>query len=308
MNDRFIVKFNTYQRRFRQPLQTNHGLWRVREGIIVSLIGQDGNIAQGEIAPLPWFGSETMAQALKFCQQLNSTITRAEIVTIADGLPACQFAFESALENLDNCSLDINWERLNYCYLLPTGNDAIEQIASRQNQQHSTTFKWKIGVNPIEEEIAELQQLVQVLPPGSKLRLDANGGLDITQARALLSATEEMPAIEFIEQPLPPPQFTEMLALSREYSTPLALDESVANCDRLQSIYQRGWRGIFVIKAAIMGYPSRLRLLCHQNSLDTVFSSVFETDIGRQAVLKLATTLSDTQRAVGFGVEHWFND
>ncbi|HAA31219.1 MAG TPA: o-succinylbenzoate synthase, partial [Cyanobacteria bacterium UBA8553] len=90
------------------------------------------------------------------------------------------------------------------------------------------------------------------------------------------------------------------------YSTPIALDESVATIDQLEECYQKGWRGIFVIKVAIAGSPKRLRQFCQKHDIDTVFSSVFETSIGRQAALQLAAELSNPNRAVGFGVNHWF--
>ena len=99
-----------------------------------------------------------------------------------------------------------------------------------------------------------------------------------------------------------------MLEMSAQYSTPIALDESVATLDELEDSYQRGWRGIFVIKAAIAGSPKRLRQFCQKRDIDAVFSSVFETAVGRQAALQLATELSNPNRAVGFGVNHWFND
>ncbi|MGL6341592.1 MAG: o-succinylbenzoate synthase, partial [Waterburya sp.] len=35
MEDRFKFKFELYQRRFKQPLRTSHGVWQVREGIII---------------------------------------------------------------------------------------------------------------------------------------------------------------------------------------------------------------------------------------------------------------------------------
>lgn len=315
MGDRLTVEFNIYQRRFRQPLQTSHGVWRVRKGIIVSLSDSRGKIGQGEIAPLPWFGSETLTEALTFCRQLNGSITREEIANIPNHLPACQFAMMSALENLDRIYPNVNYHQLNYCHLLAPQQINPAYFASLAKQQYPYTFKWKIGIKPIETEIAEIKQLIQVLPAEAKLRLDANGGLNLTQVRKLLTVTDNLAVIEFVEQPLPPALFTEMLALSKDYSTPLALDESVANCDRLETIYQAGWQGIFVLKAAIMGYTSHLRSFCQENNLDTVFSSVFETEIGRQAVLNLAVTTgdhpsgsseADRQRAVGFGVNHWF--
>lgn len=63
----------------------------------------------------------------------------------------------------------------------------------------------------------------------------------------------------------------------------------------------------FVIKPGIVGSPSRLRQFCQQHKIDVVFSSVFETEIGRQAALKLAAELSEHHRAVGFGVNHFLS-
>ena len=68
-----------------------------------------------------------------------------------------------------------------------------------------------------------------------------------------------------------------MSELSNQYSTPLALDESVATLTQMQACYQRGWQGIFVIKPAIAGFPSQLRKFCQEHKIDAVFSSVFET-------------------------------
>ena len=48
--------FRPYRRRFKPPLQTNHGLWKVRDSIILRLANETG-ISYGEIAPLNWFGS-----------------------------------------------------------------------------------------------------------------------------------------------------------------------------------------------------------------------------------------------------------
>jgi len=35
---------------------------------------------------------------------------------------------------------------------------------------------------------------------------------------------------------------------------------------------------------------------------------VFETAIGRQAALKLAVELSSHNKAIGFGINHWFDE
>ena len=97
-----------------------------------------------------------------------------------------------------------------------------------------------------------------------------------------------------------------MQELSNSYSTPIALDESIANFQQLEFCFHQGWGGIFVIKPAIIGSPFRLKEFCKKHQIDIVFSSVFETEIGRKAALKLAAELSTNNRAVGFAINHFF--
>ena len=309
-NCSYQFKFSPYQRPFRHPLHTSHGIWRVREGIIITITDAMNLTGRGEIAPLPWFGSETRGEALQFCRKLGNSLTKDDIANIPDRLPACQFGFESALTDLINHHTNkTKYQSLNYAHLLPAGEKALTTWQTKGIEDNFSnlgmTFKWKIGVYSLTKEIQIVKELLQVLPPNTKLRLDANGGLNIQQAKQWLNVAEQNHKIEFIEQPLPPQQFTEMLALSKDYSTPLALDESVANLKQLEECVEKGWPGILVIKAAIAGKPSLLRQFCQQHSLDLVFSSVFETEIGRQAALDLAVELGNPHRAVGFGIQYF---
>ena len=297
----FRFDFRCYRRRFLQPLVTNHGIWHTREGIIVCLDG----CGYGEIAPISWFGSESLEQALDFCRQLPVEVTEEMIFSIPDNLPACQFGFESALGGIGNGENKEYSQFLTYSGLLPSGEGALSQW-ERLWKQGYRTFKWKIGVDTISQELKIFELLTRSLPPAAKLRLDANGGLSYEEAKVWLGTCDDIPAnIEFIEQPLPVAQFSEMLELSANFKTAIALDESVATLSQLDNCFQQGWRGIFVIKPAIAGSPSRLRKFCQQHQIDAVFSSVFETTIGRQAALQLAAELSLTNRAVGFGINHF---
>ena len=303
MDYRLKFQYRLYQNQFQQPLRTSHGIWQTREGIIISLTNSVGT-AQGEIAPLPWFGSETLARAEEFCQQLQGYITEEQISAIPDRLPCCQFALESAYLALTQPQSN-NIAPLDFCYLLPAGTKALDVWQEIDTDSKNPTFKWKIGVLPVNEEIEILHRLLDLLTPKAKLRLDANGGLTLEHARRLLNICDRYPQIEFIEQPLSPKYLNEMLQLSREHSTPLALDESVASFKQLQSAHRQGWQGVYVIKAAIMGFASRLTQYCQDNDLDIVFSSVFETEVARQRVLSLAQQLNHP-RAVGFGVGHLY--
>ena len=321
----YRFEFRPYRRRFGRSLITNHGNWDIREGIILRLTDESGKVGWGEIAPISWFGSETLEQALDFCRQLPREITDEIIFSIPDELPACQFGFESGWEMgserdeedeednfiTPNSSL-LTPNSLFYSALLPAGEAALNEWETLWQQGYHT-FKWKIGVYAIADELEIFKSLIYTLPAFSKLRLDANGGLTYEEANLWLrtcdnfKANPELPLeIEFIEQPLPVEQFQQMLELSTSYKTAIALDESVATLGQLAACYQQGWRGIFVIKPGIAGSPSRLRKFCQQHQIDTVFSSVFETAIARLAALRLAAELSRNNRAVGFGIDHFF--
>jgi O-succinylbenzoate synthase len=366
----YQFEFRTYQRKFKRPLRTSHGIWDTRSGIILRLVGENNRIGWGEIAPLSWFGSESFEQALDFCHQLPANLSSEMIFAISAELPACQFGFESALSNDKNspppappsqggekaqlpaCQFGFESALSNdknspppappsqggeksknlthlcqeeektlsqYSGLLPAGETALQALQVLWLGGYRT-FKWKIGVAAIEQELKIFHQLIQVMHnlcdrESAFLRLDANGGLSYSQAKTWLEACDKVNAtpdfsadIEFLEQPLPVTQFQEMVELNAIYATAIALDESAANLDRIQECYSQGWRGIFVIKPAICGSPSQLRKFCQTHNIDAVFSSVFETQIGRQAALSLARELSLNNRALGFGTDCWFDD
>jgi o-succinylbenzoate synthase len=336
----YRVEVTPYARPFRQPLQTSHGVWAVREGAIVTLTAADGSIGQGEIATLEWFGTESLGEAIGFCAGLNGWITTEQIFGIPDRFPCCQFGFESAIEGLSACGNvgDPPFDKLtaspksplkrgtlnsshvppflrgargdqdskrspSIAALLPTGKAATHSWQTHHDRG-DRTFKWKIGVHPIDDEIQWFHALHQQLPHDCQLRLDANAGLSLDAAKRWLETFEQYP-IEYLEQPLPVEQFAAMQTLGETYGTPIALDESIANLQSLQDCYDRGWEGIYVIKPAIVGSPRKLQgfLQCH--TLDVVFSSVFETEVGYAAGLRLADRIG-YDRALGYGTNHWW--
>ncbi len=304
---RYRLDYRFYQRPFRAPLQTAYGLWSVREGIILRLQDEDGRIGWGEIAPLHWFGSESVQDAVTFCQQLPSHLTIDHVLTVPSNLPACQFGLEAAWEDLQHSAVRAPIKLQASAVLLPTGAAALSHAYPQ-----AEIYKWKIGVAPIAAEIEVLTQLLQRLPAEAKLRLDANGGLTEADAHQWLEWCDRRNAtsakIEFLEQPCPPGQVNKMLELSRQYATPIALDESVANLQQLKVCYDQGWRGIFVIKAAIAGSPLQLRDFCQSRQLDVVWSSVFETAIAQRFIQRYLVQPLHTKHVLGFGTSAWFDD
>ncbi|MEM1310552.1 MAG: o-succinylbenzoate synthase [Cyanobacteria bacterium P01_H01_bin.153] len=310
------LQVRTYCRAFRQPLRTAHGPWEKRSGLMLRLADEHGRSALGEIAPLSWFGTETLAQAQVFCDRWPHRFAAEKIAEIPQALPACQFGFGAALERLadePHHTPSSSHSPAAICALLPTGEAALTRWSELWERGHRT-FKWKIGVAPVAEELSLLHFLTKALPPTAQLRLDANGGLTAEAALAWLSACDRAPiTIEFVEQPLPPNQIIDWLHQTRgRFNTPIALDESVATLQQLQSVYQQvGNQVIYVLKPAIAGFPQQLLNYCLAHRLDVVLSSALETPVGRTVAWTLAQRFwaaGRPQRALGFGVDHWFVD
>ncbi|NJK64830.1 MAG: o-succinylbenzoate synthase [Synechococcaceae cyanobacterium SM2_3_1] len=298
------LNYKQYHRPLKTALRTHHGSWQEREGILLQLINREGCISYGEIAPLPWFGSEPLNEAWNFLQALPREIEPLDVLaSLPPSLPATRFGLESAW-------LDLRYELPESCVPLPCCGLLLSGEAALKGwqdlwQQGYRTLKWKIAVADLDQELSWLQQLLDQLPPEVRLRLDANGGLTSEQARRWLRHCQD-PRIEYLEQPLPPGEFEEMIRLSQEFSTLIALDESVASFAQLQQCCQRGWQGVMVIKLGILGSPDLLDQLYRTYHLDLVMSSCLETLIGAYHVARYTQQCQWTTRALGYGLDHLF--
>ena len=304
MDDTYHHRYFPYHIPLRQPLHTAHGLWTHRQGIIVELTAASGALGRGEIAPLPWFGTESPEEAAAFCRHLGPVVNLKTLLNIPDSFPCCQFAFASALMSF-NPPAFVPPPEEQYCQLLPTGPAALELVKNPHFQPTTLTYKWKIGLADFAQEKGWLDQLRAHLPPQAHFRLDANGSLSTASAQQWLNYGDRQGGIEFLEQPLAPQELGTMQSLASQFQTPLALDESVSSWQSLQKIHHQGWNGIYVLKVAILGNPRRLGSWLAQHPVERVYSSVLETPLGRQQVLQWLGRWGIGDRALGFGVDGW---
>lgn len=163
-----VLAFKTYRRPFRRPLQTGHGEWAVREGILLRLEREDGSIGFGEVAPLPWFGTETLEHACQYLEAGRGTVPEA----VPPELPCTRFALDCARGALAETPA----KTFHVAGLLPAGPEALE-VAEKLLSEGYSTLKWKIGVTPMESEQRVATQLFRLLHGRGILRLDANGAL-----------------------------------------------------------------------------------------------------------------------------------
>lgn len=298
-----VLTCKPYRRPFRRPLITGHGSWDTRDGLLVRLEDRDGRAGYGEIAPIPWFGTETLVSARFQLGLLGTEVHPEDIRQIPSTHPCCQAALGAAMEELQGTPYP-SGRRLPVSALLPSGDEAVFSLKERLSEGF-VTAKIKIGVGGRDREMSLVERLCGLLPEGGRLRLDANGALDTASASAWLEFAADLP-IDFLEQPIPPDDPDGLLGLAADFPTPVALDESVVRVDDLKRWRDRGWPGLFVIKPSLAGSPGVLREEMGDDDA-FVFSTAMETAIGHRSALRIAF-LSSSRRALGFGVGAFFPD
>jgi len=311
----FRLEFRRYSLPFCGVVRTGHGAWAVREGIMVRIERDSGRAGYGEAAPIPWFGSETVAEDEARLAESRGAVDAAILEQIDERLGCLRFAIACALGPEAGVAPAV--QRLPVAALLPAGKAACA-AADKALEAGYVAFKWKVGVHDDADERVMLDDLLARLPGHARLRLDANGAWTTRRAMKWLACCAERP-IEFVEQPClagasqgaAGQRRTEdaLLGLAAEYPTPIALDESVTGLPSLRAWLARGWRGVLVVKPALAGDPAGLLALLGKSQADVVFSSAFETGVGRQAALRVAFSFKGPrQRALGFGMGPLFAD
>lgn len=295
-----------YRLPLRTPLRTAHGPWTEREGILVRLEDESGHVGFGEIAPIPWFGTETLAEAEEVCRKFGDRVETATLDQVSNRLGAVRFALAAAQTRPADAWTSA--PRVPLTALLPAGRAALAVLPERL-EGGWLSFKWKVGVGEPDQELGLLDELLSVLPGYAKLRLDANGAWNRKTAERWLARCADRP-IEFVEQPVAPTDESALHGLAEDFPVKIALDESVAQLAEARRWQAEGWPGVFVLKPAIAGPLDELAAWMVATQADVVLSSAIETALGRAAILRFALRHHTAllRRAPGFGVGEVFGD
>ena len=293
----------TYRRPLPKPLRTAHGWWAEREGLIIRLEDEQGRVGFGEVAPIPWFGTETMAAAEETCRKFGDSVDAGLLDAVPESQGCVRFALAQARGGREAPAVSL---RLPVAALLPAGREALGVLREKLAGGFQA-FKWKVGVGPVDDELGQLDDLLAGLPPHATLRLDANGGWTPREAGRWLARCADRP-VEFVEQPVAPAEQDVLLGLAGDYPVKLALDESVASLAAARHWQGLGWSGVFVMKPALTGPLAELAGWICGTKADVVFSSAIETALGRSAILEAVLGQSLTKRALGFGTAGIFGD
>ena len=300
--------FKAYRRPFAKTFATSSDAMSKRPGVLIRLRDSDGRLGFGEAAPIESFGTESFVGCVAACSEMKGNIEYEDVRPTLSALPCLRFGMESALAMMVDSpepprEIEKPWP---VCGLNSDLSD-LESVERRLEMGYRG-LKFKIGKESFDRERRGFDAVFDRLGEGIGLRLDANGGLSLLEARRWLEFLTDTP-VEYLEQPLPRGQEETMRALAMDFPTAIALDESVVSAEDLYRWRDAHWPGLYVIKPSLAGGRAELiDALREGESGSIVFSSALETLVGTAAALSVAIEVGDRDRMLGFGVECLFAD
>jgi O-succinylbenzoate synthase len=169
----------------------------------------------------------------------------------------------------------------------------------------ATTAKVKVAEpgQELRDDIARVAAVRDVLGPAGRIRVDANMGWDVRQAREALGALAAY-GLEYAEQPCP--SVTDLAELRTSLAragidVPIAADESIRKASDPLLVARAGAADFVVVKVAPLGGVRRALAIVAECGLPAVVSSALDTSVGMAGGLALAACLPELDHACGLG-------
>lgn len=295
-----------------------------REGVLLTLRDDLGNVGLGEASPLPGFSPDTVHGVHAALDAALPALLRGDLnegleLPPGDRSPSERFALETALLDLvarrralpahtllgGDAPVAVNG------YAGPACSPTLVADARALLDAGFGTIKVKVGGGSFESERSSLSRLRATLGDTFSLRLDANGAWSLDEARANLASLAPLD-VEFVEQPV---AGAELLALG-EAAIPWAADESLldpAVRARLldDGTARRGCAAV-VLKPALLGGLVEARALAVaalRLRLGVVVTHLFDGPVALAACRALARSLPMPPLACGLdahpGLDAW---
>jgi O-succinylbenzoate synthase len=304
---------------FSTPVKIKDKFLNTREGYLINITDDQGNIGWGEISPLYGFSNETLESVNVEIRELkqsldNNQIPKDILNILSPNSPSVRFGFETALLNLMasekqlslagflnptvNLIIEIN-------ALLDGTHDEIINQTKKLFDKGFKTFKLKIGRKNPDEELKLIEQIIKIINTVGKLRLDANQKLNLTNSLTFINEIEKF-NIEYLEEPFP--SVDEAKELLSTHNIPIAFDESL---NGLQPEDLKDYKSLnaIVLKPTMLGYTKSMAFATTAISLGItpVISSSFESPLGIY-ILASMSAIIDNQAPAGLETINRFDN
>jgi O-succinylbenzoate synthase len=171
--------------------------------------------------------------------------------------------------------------------------------------QGCTTAKVKVAESGqrLSDDLDRVAEVRDVMGPGARIRVDANGGWTVAEAVDALGRLAVF-ELEYAEQPCATVEDLARLrvALARKgIDVLVAADESIRKAADPMRVVRQEAADVIVVKVAPLGGVRSALAIAQQCGLPAVVSSALDTSVGIRAGLALAAALPQLPFACGLG-------
>jgi O-succinylbenzoate synthase len=189
--------------------------------------------------------------------------------------------------------------------IVPDGSVAdAERFAQAAVDSGVSILKIKVAGHGVRQvtDLLRLRAIGEVVGPGMRLRLDANGGWSVDEALQMLEAIGDL-NLEYVEQPC---ATLAECAIVKETSTRrVAVDEGLRRAQDVddEELHDRirEAANFVIVKAPPLGGVRRAMRVARTLGLPIVVSGAMDTSVGLAAGVALAAALPGTQYSAGLG-------
>jgi L-alanine-DL-glutamate epimerase-like enolase superfamily enzyme len=292
------------------PMKMANATVTKAENLLVRVEAADGTVGWGEAASAPTMTGDTLGGLLAaVLDHLGPMLVGKN----ARDWPALRPALHSALlgnggahSALEMAVLDLvgrstrrrlvelfgkpKREAVKPMWLLgnKTADEDVAEARAKQREGFNF-FKLKIGVKPLEHEIAIARAVRQALPK-TPLCADANCGLTLTAAKGYVEGTRGA-KLMFVEQPLAYDDIDGLKKLTRTSKVPIGIDEGIHSLADIETSARAGAGGVSLklIKLGGIGTAIEAGKLCQKLGLSVnIAAKIAESSISSAAALHLA--------------------
>jgi muconate cycloisomerase len=284
---------------------------RTADNIIVRIEAADGTVGWGEAASAPTMTGDTLGGLVAAVRDHlaplligQAALQRTELMRVLKralvGNGGAHSAVEMALLDLAGQSSGRSLIELigkprrtivRPMWLLGNKSTAETVAEARAKAAEGIRFfKVKIGVKPLNDEIATTLAVREALGPKIPVCADANCGLTLAAAKRYVQATRAA-KLQFVEQPLPYDDLKGLKALTRGLKTPIGIDEGIHAIADVETHARAGAGGVSLKFIKLGGITPALEAaaLCRRLGLKVnIAAKMAESSLAASATVAFA--------------------
>lgn len=302
-----------------RPLRTASGTVDRREGTLFRITDDGGTVGLGEATPLAGF-TESLSECRDALADAADALSGGDLPEIsgaeieshpalaaAEDAPAARHAVASALLDLEARRRRVPLYRLlgapEWVRRIPVngtiGDGTVTHTAQTAASAASRGFsclKVKVGARKVSEDVARLAAVRSVVDDAIAVRADANGAWTRRQAEQAFEAlAAEGVDLDYVEQPLARADLEGLARLRREYDTPVAVDETLAQAG-VDEVLAEDAADVLVCKPMALGGPDRVVEAADradEAGLSAVVTTTVDGVVARTCAVHVAASRSD---------------